>query len=302
MSPYIRRIIKAGILNFWRNGWVSLATVLVMVLTLFVTGALVFSNVLLESALTRIEEKVDISVYFKLDAPEDEMLALKSKVEKLGEVKAATYTSREDALANFKARHANNALITQSLEELGENPLGASLNIRAENPEHYGSIAQFLASPSFADIIDKVNYFQNKVVIDRLSGILAASQRVGFGTTLVLAIIAVLVAFNTIRLAIYTSKDEIQIMRLVGATNNFIRSPFIIEGVLYGVISAVTVIVAFYPLTLWLGPKAEQFLGGPNLFEYYIANFFQLFALLLIVGIALGSLSSFIAIRRYLKI
>lgn len=299
---FYKRVVKAGVINFWRNGWVSLATILVMMLTLFVSGALIFSNVLLKSALTRIEEKVDISVYFRPDAPEEEVLALKSKVEKLTEVKSAAYVSRENALENFKARHASNALITQSLEELGENPLGASLNIRAKNPEHYESIAQFLASSSFANIIDKVNYFQNKAVIDRLSGILAASQRVGFGTTLVLAIIAILVTFNTIRLAIYTSKDEIHIMRLVGATSGFIRSPFIVEGVLYGIISAITVMTAFYPLTLWLGPKAEQFFGGPNLFEYYIANFFQLLALLLLVGIILGSLSSFIAIRRYLRI
>ena len=302
MSLHFRRIIKSGIINFWRNGWVSLATILVMVLTLFVTGALVFSNVLLESALTRIEEKVDVSVYFKLEAPEEKITILKNQLEKLTEVSAVVYVTRQVALENFKARHANNALITQSLEELGENPLGASLNIRAQNPEQYESIAKFLASPSFSGIIDKVNYFQNKVVIDRLSGILRASQRVGFGTTLVLAIIAVLVAFNTIRLAIYTSKDEIHIMRLVGATNNYIRGPFMIEGILYGVISAAVAMTSFYPLTLWLGPKAEHFFGGPNLFEYYIANFFQLFALLLLVGILLGSLSSFIAIRRYLRV
>ena len=293
MSPYLKRIIKAGVLSFWRNGWVSLATILVMVLTLFVTGALIFSNVLLESALTAIEEKVDISVYFKLDSPETDITALKTQLEKLTEVKTVSYISRAEALENFKARHANNALITQSLEELGENPLGASLNIRAENPEQYQSIAQFLASPSFADTIEKINYFQNKIVIDRLSGILAASQRAGFGTTLVLALIAVLVAFNTIRLAIYTARDEIQIMRLVGATNNYIRGPFMIEGILYGIISATVAMIIFYPLTLWLGPKAEQFFGGPNLFNYFMANFFQIFMLLLLVGVLLGSLSSF---------
>src|SRR3989344_3476742 len=116
MNAYIRRVIKSGILNFWRNGWVSLATILVMVLTLFVTGALVFSNVLLQSALTRIEEKVDISVYFKLEAPEGEIAALKTQLENLNEVSAIAYVSRETALENFKARHASNALITQSLE------------------------------------------------------------------------------------------------------------------------------------------------------------------------------------------
>ena len=294
-------MIKQGVVNFWRNGWVSLATVLMMVLTLFVVGALFFSNVLLTSALDRLEKKVDVSVYFKTAAPEEEILSLKSSLEKMGEVAAVEYVSSEEALRQFQERHSENALLTQSLEELGENPLGASLNIRAQDPRQYETISRFLESGAFESVVDKINYRQNQIVIERLTGILAASRALGLGITVVLAIIAILVAFNTIRLAIYTSRDEISIMRLVGATNAYIRAPFLVEGAIHGLIATVVTMLLFLPLAVWLGPKAERFFGGPNLYDYYLTNFFGVFLILLVVGVVLGVISSLIATRRYLK-
>lgn len=302
MSTYFKRIFKVGLMNFWRNGWVTIATILVMVLMLFVIGSLMFSSVLLTSAINRIERKIDISVYFKTDASEDEIARLERELLKLPQVENVEYVSRDDALKNFYARHADNALITQSLEELGENPLGASLNVKAKESEQYENIARFLSAATFAPIVDKVNYFQNKIVIDRLSMILSAARRVGFGITLVLAGIVILVVFNTIRMAIYMSREEIAVMRLVGAANNYIRGPFVVAGMLYGFASAIITTIAFYPLTLWLGPKADSFFGGPNLFNYYISNFFQIFIMLLGAGILLGAISSFIAVRRYLNV
>ncbi len=288
-------------MNFWRNGWVSLATILVMVVTLFVIGSLIFVRVLLSSTLAQVEDKVDITVYFKTDANENDILAVKDSLSKLNEVKSINYISAEDALNDFKQRHANNALITQSLEELESNPLGANLNIKAKSPSQYESIARFLES-SAAPSIDKINYRQNKVVIERLSNILTASENLGIGITLVLSIIAVLVAFNTIRLAIYTSKDEISVMRLVGASSRYIKGPFVVGGIMCGLFAAVFTMIIFYPLTLWLGPLAEKFFSGPNLFAYYISNFFQIFALLILAGVGLGALSSFIAVRKHLKV
>jgi len=301
LKSEINRVIKRGVVNFWRNGWVSLATVLVMVLALFVLGALFFSNVLLTSALSRLEEKVDISVYFKTSAPEEDILALKSALGKLQEVKAVEYVSSGQALAAFQERHAENALITQALEELGENPLGASLNIKAKDPRQYEAISRFLEAESFENIVDKINYRQNQVVIEKLTGILKASRALGLGITLALSAIAILVAFNTIRLAIYTSKDEISIMRLVGASTARVRSPFLVEGVIHGAIASVLTMLAFWPLAAWLGPKADRFFGGPNLLNYYLSNFLAIFLMLLTAGVVLGVISSLIATRRYLK-
>jgi cell division transport system permease protein len=297
----VKRVFKSGFMNFWRNGWVSLATILVMVITLFVLGSLIFGRALLNSTLSQLEDKVDITVYFKTGASEEEILSMKDKLSKLNEVKEINYISSEKALQDFKERHADNALITQSLDELAENPLGANLNIKAKDTSQYESIARFLEASAVSSI-DKINFRQNKAIIERLGNILNASRNAGIGATLVLGIIAVLVTFNTIRLAIYTSKDEITVMRLVGASSRHIRGPFIVEGIMYGVFAAIFTILIFYPLTLWLGPLAERFFGGPDLFAYYISNFFQIFAILLVAGVGLGSLSSYIATRRYLKV
>jgi cell division transport system permease protein len=297
----IKRVLKAGFINFWRNGWVSLATILVMVITLFVIGGLIFGRTLLNSTLSQLESKVDITVYFKTDAEEDEIISLKDKIANLSEVVSVNYVSADQALENFRQRHVDNALITQSLDELEENPLGANLDIKAKDPSKYENISQFLEASAISSI-DKIDYNQNKAVIDRLSSILGASRNAGIGITLLLSAIAVLVAFNTIRLAIYTSKDEIAVMRLVGASSRYIRGPFIVEGIMHGIVAAVFTMVLFYPLTYWLGPMAERFFGGTNLFTYYVSNFLQLFAILLVAGILLGSFSALIATRRYLKV
>lgn len=280
----------------------TLATILVMTLMLFVTGSLVFASVLLNSSIDRIESKVDITVYFNTDADDEDIAALQKKLTDFPQVKNIEYVSREQALEDFKSRHANNTLITQSLEELGDNPLGASLNIQAQNSEQYESIAKFLNASSYASVIDKINYFQNKLVIERLSNILTSTRAIGWGIALVLAAIVMLVTFNTIRMAIFTSREEIGIMRLVGATNGYIRGPFIVVGILYGIVASIITMVLFYPLTLWLGPKAEGFFGGPNLFNYFIGNFLEIFVLLLGLGVLLGAFSSFIAIRRHLNV
>lgn len=301
----VKRVLRAGFINFWRNGWISLATILIMVITLFSIGSLFFARAILGTILSQIQDKVDISIYFKIDAPEENILGLKDSISKLAEVKSVEYISAEKALEDFKERHRDNALITQSLEEIGENPLGAILNVKAQETSQYETIAKFLEaesnSPAGADI-DKINYFQNKTVIDRLSKILDSAKNLGGILSLILIIISVIITFNTVRLAIYISREEIGVMRLVGASGRFVSGPFIVEGIIYGVISAVITVVLFYPLVLWLGPVTESFFSGINLFHYYISNFGQLFLILLLTGIILGSLSSFIAVRRYLKI
>lgn len=297
----IRRVIINAFINFWRNGWVSLATILVMVLAIFMAGSLILFQVLLNSTLDEVSKKVDVTVYFKLDAPEDEVARIEKLVEGLPEVESVEFVSREAALEEFKKRHADNALISSALDELGSNPLGASLRVRSKDPSNYSTISVFFDKQNF-DAVDKINYRQNERVFTRLANVISVTRRVGLGVSIVLGAIAFLVAFNTIRLAIYTSRDEIGIMRLVGASTWYVRGPFLVEGIMHGFFASVIAIFLFWPLTLWLGPKAQNFFGGIDLFQYYAGNLFQFFFLLLSVGVALGVLSSFIATRRYLKI
>ena len=277
-----------------------MATILIMVITLFSIGSLVFGKAILLTVLDQLQDKVDITVYFKIDAEESDITFLQESLSDLSEVKNVMYVSKEDALKSFQERHAENTLIIQSLEELGANPLGSSLNIKAKDPSQYESIARFLEASVFSTV-DKINYRQNKTIIDRLSAILQTSKNLGTGISILLALIAVLVTFNTIRLAIYTNREEIKIMRLVGASDRYVRSPFVVGGILYGLISSTVTVILFYPLTFWLGPLSERFFGGINLFYYYLSNFFQMFFILLAVGVLLGVFSSWVATRRYLK-
>src|SRR3989344_310477 len=138
-----KRIFRSGFINFWRNGFVSLSSVLIMVITLFVIGSIIFSNALLTSSLEQIKNKVDINVYFVASANEDEILAVRRSLEALPEVAAVDYFSREQVLADFKKKHENDSLTLQALDELGENPLGALLNVRAMDPSQYEAIAEF---------------------------------------------------------------------------------------------------------------------------------------------------------------
>jgi cell division transport system permease protein len=264
-------------------------------------GSLILFQVLLQSTLAEVEKKVDISVYFKLDALEDDIFHVEGLLGQLPEVESVEYISKEEALEIFKGRHADNALITGALDELGDNPLGASLRIRATDPSNYESISLFLQNGSFS-AIDKINFQQNRLVFDRLTTVLSVSRRAGLSVSIVLGAIAFLVAFNTIRLAIYTSREEIGIMKLVGASNWFVRAPFLVEGILYGVSATIIVVLIFWPLTLWLGPQAKAFFGGVDLFSYYASNLAQFTLMLLLVGIVLGIFSSFVATRRYLKV
>lgn len=299
-----RRIVKSGFVSFWRNGFVSLSSVLIMTLTLFVLGSLMFASALLNSSLSEIKSKVDVNVYFVPTAGEEDILALKNKVEALPEVAQVEYVSRDQALENFKSEHQNDEITLQALDELGENPLGAILNIRAKETSQYEGIAKFLDTEAGegGQFIDKVNYYQNKTAIDSLTRIIDGSRTIGVAIAIVLIIISILITLNTIRLAIYIAREEISVMRLVGASNRYIRGPFVISGVMYGVVSALATLVVFYPVTYWVSSITETFFSGFSLFDYYVSNFASISGIILGVGIILGAISSYLAVRRYLRV
>lgn len=303
----VKRILRTGFFSFSRNAFVSLSSVLIMTITLSVICALIFLSAILHRSLDEIRDKVDVNVYFVTSAPEEDILTLQQRIESLPEVSSVTYTSREQALQEFRERHENDEFTLQALDELNDNPLGASLNVKAKDPSQYESIAEFLSQESAlsadgSSIIDKVNYYQNKTAIDKLSGIIDAANRLGTAVTSMLVLISVLITFNTIRLAIYISREEISVMRLVGASAMYIRGPFVIVGIIYGVVAGILTLGLFYPVTYWLGGVTENFFIGLNVFEYYTANFGQVFLMVIGSGIVIGALSSYLAVRKYLKI
>jgi len=296
------RIIKTGFQNFWRNAWLSGATISIIVLTLFVITALVLLNVVTQAVVTDLQNKVDISAYFFAESPESDILSVRQELVKLPEVKSAEYISKIEALKEFKERHSDNPTLLQSLDELSDNPLQASLNIKAQSASQYSSIVSFLEQAKYKSLVDKVNYHQNQEVIDRVSSLASNIGRGGLIASFILALMAVFVTFNTIRLTMYNWKDEISVMRLVGASNWYIRGPFLIEGMIYGIVGAVITLILAYPALYLVSPKITSFLPEVDLLYFFEINLGQILVLLVGVGVALGTLSSFIAIRRYLRV
>lgn len=300
-----KRVIRSGYRNFMRSGFTSFASVLIMTITLIVITSLLFVQVALQSSLESIKNQVDVTVYFTQNAQEVDIKEIESAVTKIPEVASVEYVSREDALINFRAKHAKDHLTLQALDELDDNPLGASLNIKAKDPSQYEAISKYFAQETLVSkqaltIVDKIDYYQNKLVIDRLTAIIAGAKTLGFAISLLFIIISIAITFNTIRLIIYMSREEISVMRLVGANNKYIRGPFIVSGMLVGVYSSLITVLLFWPVSYWLGNKMTDFLGV-DLWNYYLHNLFQIFFILLFSGIIIGSISSLFAIRRYLK-
>ncbi len=300
-----KRIIRSGYHNFIRSGFTTLASTLVMTITLLVLTSLIFLQAALQTSLNNIKDKVDVTVYFVTDASEKTIFDIRSDLEKLPEVLAVAYTSSEEALTTFKEKHSDDYLTIQALDELKENPLGASLNIKAKDPSQYESIIKYFDSDTALsrdanDVIYKKDYHQNKVVIDKLTSIIKGAKKLGVLVTTILIIISIIITLNTIRLIIYMSREEISVMRLVGASKRYIRGPFVVSGILVGCSSALIAIILFWPISAWLGNHMTDFLGV-DLFKYYKDSFFQLLLINLFSGIILGVLASMIAIRKYLK-
>ena len=253
----LKRITRTGFVNFWRNGFLSFAAIVVITLSLSAFGGLVFASAFGRSLLADVKDKVDINVYFSLTAQPSDILALQKEIKALPEVASTDYISSADALAAFQAKWQNNALIMQGLQEVGGNPFPAALNIKAKDPGQYGNIADFLTSKnpvdaSGAPIIDKVNYQENKLIIDRLSAIIPTVEMSGSIIAGIFVLVALIIVFNTIRLIIYAAREEIAVMKLVGASNTHaVRGPFVISGIMYGVVSAIITLILMAVFAYW---------------------------------------------------
>lgn len=305
MFTTLGRIIRNGFTGFYRNRTISVSAIVVMTITLMIVGGLVYSRAMLKHVLYHVQNKVDVSVYFVLSAEEAEILKLQDALKKLPEVKEATYTSRDQALTNYKEKNANDALALQAIEEIGQNPFRASISVLAQNSGQYEAIATFLKSKEFTQednaLIDKIDYADNKEIIDRLNALIATGERAGLVVAGIFILISIMITYNTIRLAIYTFRDEISVMRLVGANKMYVRGPFVVEGILYGVVSALVATLLFLPIALYMRDYVSNALVQFDTLEFYMRKGFLLGAILLSVGVTLGTISSYLSVRKYLN-
>jgi len=302
MFTLTKRILKSGWLNFRRQTNLSFAACLILVITFSLITFLFLSHKVLNFALTEIKARADISVYFREDCPEKEISELKEKLTEFVEVEEVEYVSREEALESFIERHKEEKTLMDSLAELGFNPFLASLNIRASEANSYEKLANFLEGDDFSSFIEKVDFYKRKPVIERVFRITSFVDTAGIIISLVLVFLSVLLTFNTIRLTIANQKEEISIMRLVGASNWFVRGPFLIQGLICGIlsfaISFLLVGLSFY----FLSNEVGAFFPGVEIFSFFKNNLRNIVLIQFACGLGLGIIPGLVAIRKYLEV
>lgn len=296
------RIIKLGLTNFWRNRWLSLTATLVMTITLFTISTFIILTLFINNTVDAIKEKIDMTVHFYDSVSEEQIGDLQRRLALQGEVKSVRYISKEEALQIWQQLPIKPK--TKELVKPEDNPLPRGLQIKAQKPEDLQKIANFLNSNTYKPVISRISFEDNKQIIQRLLSITTFVRKAGWLICAIFVLIALIVVFNTIRLTIFTRRDEIEVMKLVGASDLFVRIPFILEGALYGFFATLfSVLITFgiikiiTPLILSSG--IEAFL---NLNSFFISNLILIFFLQLGVGIIIGGVSSLVAVHRHLKV
>jgi cell division transport system permease protein len=298
------RVIKTGFTNFFRNIWLSLAATLIMAITLFTISTIILLYTSTQLSIDRIKDKVGISAYFNNQTTDAEIQNIKAELELMPEIKEVEFIPNTVAIDKFRETHKDEPLLLETLDEFkdSENPLPNSFAIKANRLEDYDTISNILKSDRYGVYFDKIR--DNKIVIDRLLKIIQVLTQLGIILIVVFTTVTIMVMFNTIRLTIYNRREEVEIMRLVGATNMYIRGPFIVEGIMYGLIATVVIsglILALLPI---LASNIEHLLQLPyDLGNGFIQNlFWEILITNLVLSLAMGVVASSIAMRRYLKI
>ena len=298
------RIIIFAWQGFWRNFWLSLVTISIIVLTFTSINILIIINVITDASIDIVKEKVDISLYFKPESTESQVLEVETYLSSLTEVKETVYISKDEALESFRQRHRQDEIIIESLNELEANPIGATIRVKAKSINQYPLILEEINNSKYNILIAEQDFDDHEIYVARIKNFSDNIRNIAIFTTLVFILVASLIVFNTIRVAIYTHREEIGVMKLVGATNWFIRSPFILEGIFYGIIACVIAVVIVYPLVNFIQPYINNFFLTEqfSIIGYFQSNFWQIFGLELLIIILINIISSSIAIRRYLNV
>lgn len=304
MSYSFIRAIKFAFKDFWRNIWLSLVTVTVLILAILSVNILISLNAVSETVITAVKEKVDISIFMKPDVEQVQIANLQEKLKSMPEVKEVIFISKDEALEEFKSKHQDDPRILEALKEVEKNPLSDSLIVKAKDIDHYKTILNFVNLSENQEIIKYQNYTDHEKIISRVSAISTKVEKVGIGITAIFSLIAILIVFNAIRVMVYTRREEIAVMRLVGASSSFIRLPFLLESVIYALFAIVIATVILYAIFGAISPYLSVFLEAYNfnLIEYYNSNFLSIFAAELGAAVLLSIISSGVAIGRYLKV
>ena len=301
----IKRTFYLGLVNVVRNSFVSFSVIFVMTVSLFIVGFSLLFGQVMNDVTEELRDKVDVTAYFVTDTPEEQVFAFRDRLEGLSQVQEVFYVSQETALEEYRRRHENDPDILHGLDILEDNPFRARLSIRAQQSDDFESIVRFLQNEDILSdnpttVIDKIDFYQNRQVIMRLSSVVDTATLLTQVIVALLIFISCIIVFNIIRLIIYLSREEIKVMRLIGAEDWYIRAPFLVSGGIYGFVGSILATVFLYPISYWLSPAVERFFEGQGLFAYYISEFFMLMLILTILGVFVGIFSSYLSTHRYL--
>lgn len=300
------RICKAGLQNFVRNLTLGIAAMAVMVITLTIILASVIANATFSHTIQQITDKIDISVYLIDDISSQKRESLISGLKGLENVKSVDYVSKEQALEIYKKQNADNLDLLLAISQT-DNPLPASLQIKPRDPNRIDEIKAFLESPENKALqSDETSYSgDRKEAIDKISQATKFFREAGFVGVIVFTVVSMLIIFNTIRMAIFNRREELNIMRLLGASTGYIRGPFVVETIIYGVVAgvvSVTLVSTVFSLSSnAFNASSLGLLDIKYASDYFAAHFWTILGLQLILGVAIGAVSSMIATRRYLK-
>lgn len=298
------RTSKFATQHFWRNLWISAITIFILTLTLFIVSLVGTLNLLASQAIHAVEEKIDIDLYFKTGTDETDILSAKVYLESLPEVTNVRYISKAEALDNFTAEHADDPDIQAALSELDNNPLPATLSVQADQLNQYEAIIQQFESSEYNNLVEDKNFSDHQAVIDRLSTITKRLYQGGLVVSAIFILISVIMLYNTIRVAIYSHREELGIMKLVGATNWFIRAPFLFEGVMYAFFASVLAGGLLAVMIFSIAPYINSFFQGYNfsLTIFFLHNFWLIALVQFAVSLVLAVGSTMLSIGRYLKV
>jgi cell division transport system permease protein len=298
----LKRILKFGWKNFTKNISLNLAAVFIIAIVVFLAGSIFILNSISAILIDEIKDKVDISVYFKGDVLQEDILKIESDISNLDEVANVEYISKEMALEDFKNSHKDNSILIESISEIGDNPFLSSLNIKAKDFSQYGGVANFLAKDQYKDLIEKVDYHERQPIIEKVFSMTSAANKGGIVFEALFVLISIIVVFNIIKMTIYSSGEEISVMKLVGASHWFVRSPFLVQGAIIGLLSTIISFLSILFICWGLSGKLEIIMPELNLFSLFVSNIWLLVLIQFFAGVFLGMASSAIAVRKYLKI
>ena len=298
------RVTKFALQNFWRNFWLSLITLSMLLLTLFTVNILLVLNVVTDRAISLVEDRIELSVYFYDHTQDTTLSSAVAYLRGLSQIRDVEIISADEAYQQFIERHANDEQIMASLQELGENPFGPTLVIKADQVGDFEMIIDALDNPQFRDSIREKDFSDYQSIVERIQSTTDRIRVFVIVLAIIFLFIACLIVFNTVRIGIFIHRDEIGIMRLVGANNWFIKAPFLLEMILLSLIAIGITIALIYPILILLEPQVGAYFGSQSagLLEYFTQHGLLIFGGEFLALVIITFFSTGMAMKKYLKV